>query len=291
MVYSGNKKHNISFNMNHKLNDRLSITARISYDQMKIYGMGTSEGGDRFNKMQHILQYRPMVGINGTDDLLLGDEDPLLVDDTGNVMQNPLLSAAEETKDREYRTFQANGGFTLKLIKGLSFRNTTGMRYQTRRNDTFYGDKSITAKRSSINGSIQNIENSSFQTSNVLNYNWAGKGHDITAMLGQEYVNRWNRSFSAAAANFPNDDIGLGDLSLGLPTAVSSSENYDDKLLSFFARFNYGFKDKYLFTASFRADGSSKFGKNNKWGYFPAFSAAWRLGEEEFIKNLNIFPT
>ena len=288
MVYSGNKKHNISFNMNHKLNDRLSITARISYDQMKIYGMGTSEGGDRFNKMQHILQYRPMVGINGTDDLLLGDEDPLLVDDTGNVMQNPLLSAAEETKDREYRTFQANGGFTLKLIKGLSFRNTTGMRYQTRRNDTFYGDKSITAKRSSINGSIQNIENSSFQTSNVLNYNWAGKGHDITAMLGQEYVNRWNRSFSAAAANFPNDDIGLGDLSLGLPTAVSSSENYDDKLLSFFARFNYGFKDKYLFTASFRADGSSKFGKNNKWGYFPAFSAAWRLGEEEFIKNLNI---
>ena len=289
MVYSGNKKHNISFNMNHKLNDRLSITARISYDQMKIYGMGTSEGGDRFNKMQHILQYRPMVGINGTDDLLLGDEDPLLVDDTGNVMQNPLLSAAEETKNREYRTFQANGGFTLKLIKGLSFRNTTGMRYQTRRNDTFYGDKSITAKRSSINGSIQNIENSSFQTSNVLNYNWAGKGHDITAMLGQEYVNRWNRSFSAAAANFPNDDIGLGDLSLGLPTAVSSSENYDDKLLSFFARFNYGFKDKYLFTASFRADGSSKFGKNNKWGYFPAFSAAWRLGEEEFIKNLNIF--
>lgn len=289
MVYSGNKKHNISFNMNHKLNDRLSITARISYDQMKIYGMGTSEGGDRFNKMQHILQYRPMVGINGTDDLLLGDEDPLLVDDTGNVMQNPLLSAAEETKDREYRTFQANGGFTLKLIKGLSFRNTTGMCYQTRRNDTFYGDKSITAKRSSINGSIQNIENSSFQTSNVLNYNWAGKGHDITAMLGQEYVNRWNRSFSAAAANFPNDDIGLGDLSLGLPTAVSSSENYDDKLLSFFARFNYGFKDKYLFTASFRADGSSKFGKNNKWGYFPAFSAAWRLGEEEFIKNLNIF--
>ena len=289
MVYSGNKKHNISFNMNHKLNDRLSVNARVSYDQMKVYGMGTSEGGDRFNKMQHILQYRPMIGIGGTDDLLLGDEDPIFVDDTGNVMQNPLLSAAEETNDREYRTFQANGGFTLKLFKGFSFRNTTGMRYQTRRNDIFYGDKSITAKRSSINGSIQNLENSSFQTSNVLNYTWSGKGHDVTAMVGQEYVNRWSRNFKAAAANFPNDDIGLGDLSLGLPTAVSSTENYDDKLLSFFTRVNYGFKDKYLFTASFRADGSSKFGKNNKWGYFPAFSAAWRLGEEEFIKNLNVF--
>lgn len=289
MVYSGNKKHNISFNMNHKVSDRLSVNARISFDQMKIYGMGTSENGDRFNKMQHILQYRPTIGVQGNDKDLLDDEDPLLVDDTGNVMQNPLLSAAEETKDREYRTFQANGGFTLKLIKGLTFRNTTGMRYQNRRNDIFYGDQSITAKRSSINGSIQNVETGSFQTSNVLNYAWKKNGHDITAMVGHEYVERWTRQFMASASNFPNDDVGLGDLSLGLPTSVGSSENYDDKLLSFFGRVNYNFKDKYLFSASMRADGSSKFGKNNKWGYFPSFSAAWRLGEEEFIKNLDIF--
>ncbi|MDR0573723.1 MAG: TonB-dependent receptor [Tannerella sp.] len=289
MVFSGSKKHNISFNMSHKINDRLSVNTRISYDQMKIYGMGTSEGGDRFNKMQHILQYRPTIGINDTDDMLLEDEDPLFLDDSGNVMQNPLLSAAAETKDREYRTFQANGGFALKLLKGLSFRNTTGMRYQTRRNDTFYGAQSVTAKRSSINGSIQNIENSSFQTSNVLSYNWKNKKNDLTAMIGQEYVNRWDRDFKASAGNFPNDEIGLADLSLGLPGVAGSNEVYDNRLLSFFARANYGYMNKYLLTASVRADGSSNFGKNNKWGYFPAFSAAWRLGEEEFIKRLNIF--
>ncbi len=290
MVYSGTNKHNLSLGVNHKMfNDRLNVTARISYDQMKVFGMGTSENGDRFNKMQHILQYRPTIGINGTDNLLLEDEDPLLQDDSGNVMQNPLLSAAEETNDRQYRTLQANGGFTLKLFKGLSFRNSTGMRYQNRRIDIFYGDKSITAKRSSINGSIQNLEYGSFQTSNTLNYSWSGNGHDITSMLGQEYVDRWSRNFKASASNFPNDDIGLADLSLGLPTAVSSAENYDDKLLSFFARLNYAYKDKYLFAASVRADGSSKFGKNNKWGHFPAFSAAWRLSEEDFIKNLNVF--
>ena len=251
--------------------------------------MGTSEGGDRFNKMQHILQYRPTIGINGVDTDLLGDEDPLFADDSGNVMQNPLLSAAEETKDREWRTFQANAGATIKLLKGLTFRNTTGMRYQTRRNDIFYGDQSMTAKRSSINGNITNIENSSFQTSNVLTYNWYNDNHNVTAMLGHEYVTKWTRNFMAGANNFPNDEIGLGDLSLGTPITPTSSENYDDKLLSFFARVNYNLMDKYLFTASVRADGSSKFGKNNKWGYFPAFSAAWRLGEEEFIKDLNIF--
>lgn len=163
------------------------------------------------------------------------------------------------------------------------------MRYQTRRNDVFYGDQSMTAKRSSINGSITNIESSSFQTSNVLTYNWYNDKHNVTAMLGHEYVTKWTRNFMAGANNFPNDEIGLGDLSLGTPITPTSSENYDDKLLSFFARVNYNLMDKYLFTASVRADGSSKFGKNNKWGYFPAFSAAWRLGEEEFIKDLNIF--
>ena len=70
-------------------------------------------------------------------------------------------------------------------------------------------------------------------------------------------------------------------MSLGTPSKLLRlDENYDDNLLSFFARLNYDFTDKYLFSATFRADGSSKFGKNNKWGYFPAVSAAWRVGEE-----------
>lgn len=78
-------------------------------------------------------------------------------------------------------------------------------------------------------------------------------------------------------------------MSLGTPTNITTNVNYDDKLVSFFGRLNYNYKDLYLFTASLRADGSSKFGKDNKWGWFPAFSAAWRAGEEKFIKNLSIF--
>ena len=289
MVYSGMKKHNISFNLNHEVNKWLTVNSRISYDQRKVEGMGTSEGGDRFNKMQHILQYRPTIGIQGNDRDLLQGEDPLFADDSGNVMQNPLISAAEEVNDREWHTFQANAGATIKLWKGLTFRTTVGMSYQNRRNDVFYGAESMTAKRSSINGSITNLENGSFQNSNVLTYNWSNDKHDITGMVGHEYVSQWSRNFSAGANQFPNDDIGLGDLSLGTPTTPTSSVNYDNKLLSFFARANYSLMDKYLFTASVRADGSSKFGANNKWGYFPAVSAAWRLGEEAFIKDLNIF--
>lgn len=290
MVYSGNDKNNISFNVNHKASKNFQITARINYDQMKVYGMGTSENGDRFNKMQHILQYRPTVGISGSDDLLLGDEDPLLLDDSGNVMQNPLISAEEETNNKEYRTLQANEGFTYKFLKNWSFKNNTGMRYQTRRDEIFFGDRSITAKRSSINGSIKNSETGSFQTSNVLNYNLKNKANRLEIMLGQEYVYRWTRYFQASASNFPNDDIGLNDLSLGATPGIPQSfTNYDDKLLSFFTRFNYNYGDKYLLTGSIRMDGSSKFGEEKKWGFFPAISGAWRMSEENFIKDLELF--
>ena len=144
------------------------------------------------------MQYRPTIGIIGTDDDLLQGEDPLLTDDTGNVMQNPLISAAEELKNREWRTFQANGGATIKLLKGLSFRSTVGMRYQNRRNDEFYGDQSVTGKRTSIQGSITNLENSSFQISNVLTYAWKNKIHDFTVIAGHEYVERWSRNFSVS---------------------------------------------------------------------------------------------
>ena len=298
MVYSGNSKHNISLSVNSEINKWLSATGRISFDQLNIYGVGTSGDGTnegtsnkeaRFNKMTHILQYRPTIGITGNDTDLLVGEDPALSDDSGNVMQNPLISAREETNDKEYRTFQANGSLTVKIIDGLTFRNTTGMRYQIYRNAIFYGAESRIAQRSSINGRIRNTENSSFQTSNVFTYNKDFNKHSLTVMAGQEFVNRWSRYVQASATDFPNDEIGLSDMSLGKAGTPLSNENYDDKLVSFFARANYDFADKYIFTASLRADGSSKFGKNNKWGYFPAVSAAWRLGEEEFIKKLGIF--
>lgn len=295
MVSSGTWKHNFSASLNTRVNDWLTVNGRVNYDNLYVYGMGTSGDGssgtgDRFNKLQHILQYRPTKGIKGEDSELLDDEDSLIQNEEGNVMQNPLLSAKEETKNRDYRTLQANGGILVKLpVKGLSFRSTAGMRYQNKRSETFYGDKSVMAKRSSINGNIQYNEAGSFSTSNVLTWNWSGSGHELTVMGGQEYVTRWTRWLEGAADNFPNDEIGLADMSLGLPSLVESSENYDDKLLSFFGRVNWSWQDKYILSASLRADGSSKFGKNNKWGYFPAISGAWRLIDEPWIQDLGVF--
>lgn len=291
MIGSGTNKHNVSVNLSHKASDRFQANARINFDQTTIYGMGTSENSNRFNKMEHILQYRPVIGLTGNDRDLIAGEDPFLTDDESNPMQSPVISAREEKKSRIIRSFQVNGGFTFNFNKRFSFRNSTGMRYQSSRQDEFFGEKSVMGKRSSINGYILNNESGSFQTSNVLNYDYRShdKKHRLTMMLGQEWVSRWTKFLRAAATNFPNNDIGLDDMSLGVPSNIRSGVNYDDKLISFFARANYNLSEKYLLTATVRADGSSKFSKGNKWGFFPSVSAAWRLSEEAFIKKLNLF--
>lgn len=298
MVYSGSDRHNISMSINGKLNNKLSVTGRFSFDQRSIYGAGvagngTNEGGSntdaRFNKMAQILQYRPIQGLRYSDENLL-TQDAQAEDTDDSVTQNPLINAAEEKDDREVRTIQANGGLTYKIAKGWTFRNTTGMRYRAQRRELFYGERSIMGRRNGVYGSIRNTEDGSFQTSNVLTYEKRfKKPHKVTAQLGQEFVHRWERYVLTGVNNLPTDDFQLDDMGLGTPSTAQSSVNDDDNLLSFFTRVNYDFNDKYLVSATMRADGSSKFGKDNKWGYFPAVSAAWRLGEEKFIKNLNVF--
>lgn len=289
MVYSGTYRHNVSFNISHKASSRFQANVRFSYDQGKTYGMGTSGGFSRFNKMEHILQYRPMSGIKGSDAELLEGEDPMFEDAQDNPMQNPIISAQEEPQARIWRSLQANGGFTFNISKKLSFRNTIGTHYQLNRNEQFKGDLSATAKRSSIGGYVQYSENNSFQTSNVLTFNNYKKIHRFTLMLGQEWIGSWSKSLRADANLFPNDDMGVNNMGIGNPTSISSSYVNSNRMISFFARANYNLKDKYLFTATLRADGSSKFSSDHKWGLFPSVSGAWRMAEEPFIKKLNVF--
>lgn len=289
MIQSGSAKHTVSFSVTHKASDRFQANARVNYAENKVYGMGTSEGNSRFNKMEHIIQYRPIIGLYGDDNELLWGQDPLLEDDYSNPMQSPLLSAAEEKKDKLTRTLQINGGFTFNFNKYFSFTNSTGMRYQVMRQDIFNGENSYSGRRSSINGYIQYNEGGTFQTSNVLNYNYRRNEHKLAVMVGQEYVTSWTKTVRSTATHFPNNDIGLNDMNLGTPSSITSQVNFDDKLISFFGRVNYNWGEKYLVTATLRADGSSKFSAQHKWGVFPSVSAAWRLGEEEFVKKLNFF--
>ena len=117
-----------------------------------------------------------------------------------------------------------------------------------------------------------------------------GKNHKITAMLGHSYEYGMSRSTSMSSYDFVNEATGNENMNSGSPEKNVHSNAYTNtKLLSFYGRANYTLMDKYLFTMTMRADGSSKFGANNKWAYFPSGAISWKAHTEPLIKSLNIF--
>ncbi len=291
MLESGLKKDNIRLKLDHKINKRVRVNVNLNYTNQKTEGMGTSEGEGNFGKMSSILTYQPTIGKDWSDEEFIQLPNNPWKDDDDNSIQNPKISARAEQISKELRIFSGNGGINVEILKGFTFKNSTGMLYRTQRNNAFYTSESTTAKRSGApTGNIATSEAGRFQTSNTLQYNLRLKsGHKIDFLAGQEWVKTWTRTLGIPLSNFPDDQLGLNNISVATPGILSSSFNDDDKLLSFFGRVYYNYKDKYMLTATVRADGSSKFSKNNKWGYFPSVSAAWRLSEETFIKQLDIF--
>ncbi len=115
--------------------------------------------------------------------------------------------------------------------------------------------------------------------------------HNLKAMLGYSYQYSQYSGFNAENKDFPNDGLGANSLGTGEYATeegqvLMGSYKNDSKLISFFGRISYDYLGKYLFTASLRHEGSSKFGANHKWGNFPAVSAGWRISEEKFMKGV-----
>ncbi|GBU07772.1 SusC/RagA family TonB-linked outer membrane protein [Bacteroidales bacterium] len=124
------------------------------------------------------------------------------------------------------------------------------------------------------------------------NYGFRKNGHNFKAMVGYSYQYFMDEGLQAENKDFPSDALMYNKLSNGTymkevegRLGMSSFKN-DSKLIAFFGRLSYDFHSKYLVTASLRYEGSSKFGLNNKWGYFPAISAGWRISEEAFLSDI-----
>nr|WP_286833507.1 SusC/RagA family TonB-linked outer membrane protein [Proteiniphilum sp. UBA5280] len=141
-------------------------------------------------------------------------------------------------------------------------------------------------------GNTQNIMNMDWNSNMWLNYtttaNYSHKKdiHDLTFLLGSSYEQYKYEALNGSRENFPADTFT--DMSAGAtsgPNYKNSSGSTENKMLSYFSRITYSLSDRYLVEANFRADASSRFHKDNRWGYFPSFSAGWRISEETFMKE------
>lgn len=186
------------------------------------------------------------------------------------------------------RRTQVNGAITLNFIitKSLTFKSNFAIDLLEEKNYRYANRKISRSAQGAAN--LDNRKDYYWQNENYFNYNNTFRDHTVAGLLGAS----WSR-FTREDANMWNDhffDDFYGWHNIGIGTATRpgpSSNDSQNSLNSYFARVNYDFMGKYLFTATGRYDGSSKFGKNSKYGFFPSASVAWRMSEEKFMKNIN----
>lgn len=210
-----------------------------------------------------------------------------------HTIDNPLaLAYGEESYQDTYRTMGTIFGEYF-ILPEWSVKLNLGADFQSKRRDAFVSSLTYNGLGAKGMGSVISGVQSNYLVEATTHYKKVFGGiHGIDAVAGmtsQEFFNTRVSSFSQGFAQeiTKTDALQAGDPSLyDLSTGKSSYS-----LLSYIGRINYTLKENYLLTATIRADGSSRFGENNKWGYFPSVAFAWKMSNENFIQNLNVFSS
>ncbi|HSU28821.1 MAG TPA: TonB-dependent receptor [Chitinophagaceae bacterium] len=272
---------------------RAGIGAR--YTHQDVYGAGVSdEKGSSYNRLRNAVKYRPFLSKNQDID----DSDPFADVNVGNGLNltNPLLLAGYEYRKKTTEAFDGNAYVNVNIFKHLSFRSTFGYghnEFVDRQFNDSLAPYSIVqgGKRPTVQ--LDTVHKNTITNSNVftLSYHGVASKHDFDLILGEEtydlHTSTWNNFFKSYPLGVTHDEAfsktGLAVPFGGFPKFRKT--RYTN--LSFFGRFSYAFMEKYLLSFNVRADGASKFGPQNKWGYFPAGSVAWRVKAEKFMQNVD----
>lgn len=288
-VNSGFKKNTGKMRFKQQVTKAISLDATLNYANTVKDGIGTSGSTGSLGMLSNLLRARPTGGLAVTDEQLLTSVyDPLNLENNDNTQINPIIQAESVKNRRQAELWGLNFAVNIEIIKNLIWRSAATYNTTNTRTDVFYGENSSQAYRSGgVYGSTQMQKDLRWSNSNTLTYKMKiNKKNSFDVMLGHEVSYRSTEFLYGQAKDFPFENLGNDNLGLGAtPSSVNTGKS-DKKLLSFFARGNYNYGNRYLLTATIRADGSTVFSKKNKWGYFPSFSAAWRVSEEKFMKNV-----
>jgi len=228
-----------------------------------------------------------MISLNPTIPGLTNGKPTLLTTNALNPLQRYDLYSDLAVNNRILASISPS----LRLFKGLVYKLNLGVDYSATNRDIQYKPFPQVINESNISdGSLQSsiLTSTNQLVENTLTYNWNNDIHKVILLAGHSYqqFNDANRTFSNRG--FANNDIEPKyqdqTSSTVYPTSVGSTA-VKNELQSFFGRLNYGFKNKYLLTATLRADGSSKFGENNKYGLFPSVGFGWNISNEDFMAN------
>ena len=286
LLNTGFKKLTNNLRVTHKISDNTDFRAQIQYTFNNRSGLNVS--GDRVvSVIRDAVQFRPVEPLND-DGLLLGGIDPN--DPNQTAFFNPVKNLVNTDRQDRSDIVRGNLGLEHSFTDYLTLNIRGNYQINNNKETVFYGKETQQGTNSpnGINGAFEETKTKTLSSSNTLEYkNQFGK-HKLSLLGGFEFQTNNREVAFARNSLFPTDIFGINKLGLG--TAPSLPETFATKntLASFFGRFNYNYKYRYYINAVFRADGSSKFSPANRWGYFPSFSAAWRIENESFLKEIEI---
>ena len=281
IVNSGQTKYAVRSAIDSKLNDKLSVGLNLLASRTESHNNG--DQGYKGSPVQAALTFAPTIPVY--DDVEFGVYHRN--DIGGNTAINPYMTAKERVSDGWSNSFLVDGKAKYKITDWLTLDCNLSLDMNLRQDANFTNKWRNPTNPSSGKSFSESI---TWQNSNILTFHKLfGKVHDLTITGVAEEISSKNNSFSANGAGLTYTDLGYYNIGLNKNASISSGyANWS--LRSYVGRASYMFDNKYMLTATYRADGSSKFQKtNNKWGYFPSAAIAWRLSEESFIKNLELF--
>lgn len=282
------KRYNGRFNFSHQLTKKLKLNNNFSYARTIQDGIFTGITGEGL--INQIIQYTPYTGVYNADgDLNLNDD----ADPTDQSPINPYVQALTTTRTTTTSSAMYSSNLQWDIAKGLKWNFRPGLDYRLVEQNNFWPSTS-NAGREGIagdNGGYARKTNSSslhWVLENLLTYDYQiAPGHNLNAMVGFSMEHTEIKQFAAEVQDFPIDYLGADYITAGLINKNNTSSIDESAIVSSFGRINYNIKEKYLFTASLRADASSRFSGKNKWGYFPSGAFKWRISEENFMRNIH----
>jgi TonB-linked SusC/RagA family outer membrane protein len=291
MIGSGYERNNIDFKLNGQISPKLTFdfAPRISY--MIINGAGVNVGAGSVTRLRNSVKYAPTKGLSGFDQSVIDDN--AITPETQSLLYDPVASANDEYKKQVKLNSYFNGGLTWKVTDYLSIRSEGGYNFNNERTDNVWGPATYNAQQYAGQpiGNIYNLTGYSYRVSDYLTLNLPKflPKQDLNVVLGHEVLSSGYKTVTNESRFFPKSmsaDEVLANMNFGTPIPTVTYISADERMTAYFGRVNYTLNDKYLFTATVRADGSSKFAPGHRWGYFPAAAFAWKLSDEQFMEPL-----
>ena len=291
MLGSGYAKNNINAKLNAKLNKWLSFdfNARLGFTKLDGLsgGADTNESNAANSIVANTVAYAPVETLTSSD-----DEDEA---NSTSTRRTPLQRITSTYKYQERFQQNYNAGLNWKPFKNITVRTEFGYGWRYNNTEQVWGSDATTNSKYGYNGQPQaqfvRVDQRDWRNANTITYandKLFGGRDRINVLIGQEWSSTEKTTRTSTSVGYPTSmTIGevLANTSAGTALPNESDIAADENMLSYFGRINYTMADKYLATFTLRADGSSKFGKGNRWGYFPSLALAWRLSEEDFMKS------